>query len=715
MNTFRSGLGRKRLPLAAGLLALACTFVLAACGGSKESSTAPNFKAADLAETASDNWVTNGGSSWNQRYSSLDDIDASNVSQVKGVWRTHLNGSGIAPKYSGEGQPVEYNGVLYVTTGNDDVFAVSVETGKILWEHKSNISQEITTICCGWLNRGVGLGDGRVYLGQLDGKVVALDQKTGEPVWTRQLVSWQRGQTITGAPLYMDGKIYIGTVGAEYGTRNFLEAMDAKTGKSVWRFYTVPGPNDPGGDTWPAGTDEYLHGGAPVWSTPSVDKDAGLMYITTGNAGNDWFGGDRPGDNLYAASIVALDIETGQVKWHFQEVHHDIWDYDTPSPAVLFDVDKDGKTIKGLGVPGKTGWLYLLDRTTGEALYGIDEKPVPQDAEQKTAKTQPIPRTGEFIPHTPAPAADVARVKGEITGPAKKVPVVVAQEMFTPPTTKTMLIYGPGPMGGNNWQPSSYNQKTHMFYVCAARQYLGVQSANNPFTVGKSWTGVGAIAGIAWPEASGTFTAIDATSGEVVWQKTWPDACYSTTSTTAGNVVFVGRNAGELQAYNAENGDLLWSFQTGAGANNAPTIFEHDGKEYLAYLSAGNSLMATAHGDSVWLFGLDGTMGPAATPGKGQGTEHKGEGGGKSTSNNAGDATAGKAVFNDNCAVCHGALATGGNGGPDLTAIPAAKSQPKVVAQVLNGGGGMPAFKGQLSTKQVNDVSAYVTEKLTNK
>ena len=269
----------------------------------------------------------------NQRYSTLDDIDTSNVAQLKGVWRTHLNGSGVAAKYSGESQPIVQDGVIYITTGNDDVFAVSVDSGKILWEHKSNIGQEISTICCGWLNRGVAIGDGRVYLGQLDGKVVALDPDTGGTLWTRQLVQWQQGQVITGAPLFLDGKIYIGVVGADYGTRGFLEAIDAETGDSVWRAYMVPDPGEPGSETWPQNSPAYLRGGASIWSTPAYDEDLNLLYVTTGNAGNDWFGGDREGDNLYAASIVAIDKDSGKIKWGFQEVHHDIWDYDSPCCA----------------------------------------------------------------------------------------------------------------------------------------------------------------------------------------------------------------------------------------------------------------------------------------------------------------------------------------------------------------------------------------------
>jgi alcohol dehydrogenase (cytochrome c) len=694
---------RRRLVVQAGVVAVAAAAVLllAGCGSDGGS---------EMAGAGSD-WSTNGGTMTNQRYSTLDEIDTSNVAQLKGVWRTHLNGSGVAAKYSGESQPIVQDGVIYITTGNDDVFAVSVDSGKILWEHKSNISQEISTICCGWLNRGVAIGDGRVYLGQLDGKVVALDKDTGGTVWSRQLVQWQKGQVITGAPLFLDGKIYIGVVGADYGTRGFLEAIDAGSGDSVWRAYMVPGPGEPGSETWPRNSPAYLRGGASIWSTPAYDEDLNLLYVTTGNAGNDWFGGDREGDNLYAASIVAIDKDSGKIKWHFQEVHHDIWDYDSPAAPVLFDVDQNGDTVKGIGAPGKTGWLYLLDRANGEPLYGIDEKPVPQNAEQKTAKTQPFPRNGEFIPHGPPTAKGIARVKSEITGAAKNLPVVVAKEMFTPPSTKHMLIYTPGPQGGNNWEPTSYSQDTQMFYVCAAVQTVGVASADLEFVEGKSFAGIGAIAGIGYNESSGTLTAIDATGGSVAWQKTWPDACYSGTVTTAGNLVFVGRNSGELQAYDARNGNQLWSFQTGAGANDTVSVFEQDGKEYVAFLSAGNSLMASAHGDSLWLFSLDGTMGPAPAPGAGSGTGHAGEGGEQGT----GDPAAGKTVFADNCAGCHGVSGTGGNGGPDLTAIPSAKDEATVMKQVQNGGGGMPAFKGTLTQKQIQDVTAYVTQEITNK
>ena len=678
-------------------------------GGTEEIAMAPNFSADDQLAAPTDDWPTAGGNLWNERYSPLTQIDTSNVSQLKGVWRTHLNGSGVGAKYSAESQPVVYKGVIYVSTGDDDVFAVSATTGKILWSYTSGISQEITTVCCGWLNRGVAIGDGRVYLGQLDGKVVALDQQTGKPVWTRQLVKWQLGQTITAAPIYVDGTIYIGVVGAEYGTRSFLQALDAATGKPSWRWYTTAGPGEPGGDSWPAGSKEYLRGGATIWQAPAVDPKLGLLYFSTGNAGSDWFGGQRPGKNLYAASIVALDLKTGKLKWYFQQVHHDIWDLDSASPVVLFDAGGH----QGIAQASKTGWLYMLDRATGKPLYGIPERPVPQNAAQKTWPTQPIPANGEFTPHGPVPAADVARVKKQAVGPLAKVPVVVQKVPFTPPPPGKLLIYGNGPQGGVNWQPISFNEKTKMIYVCSAVSWVGFEAAYVPFKgAGKSYTGVAGAAGVAWPEGSGTFTAIDATSGKTVWQKRFPEPCYAGTATTAGNLVFVGRNAGELQAYDATNGKQLWSFQTGAGANNTSTIFQMDGKEYVAFLSGGNSLGATPHGDSLWLFGLDGTLGPAQAPGKGSGVAHAGEGGGKGATSK-GDAAAGKTVFANNCVSCHGPDGHGGNGGPDLTTIPSAKNLKTVLTQVENGGGGMPAFKGQLTPKQIADVAAYVTQKIT--
>jgi outer membrane protein assembly factor BamB len=293
--------------------------------------------------------------------------------------------------------------------------------------------------------------------------------------------------------------------------------------------------------------------------------------------------------------------------------------------------------------------------------------------------------------------------------------------MYTP-YWRTPVAFTPGPQGGTNWQPSSYNPNTHMFYVCAqsgptanrantaepAKQKAG---GPQPATIGSTIT----IAG-GFGSNVGTFSAIDATTGKIAWQKRWPESCYAGSTTTKGNVVFIGRSDGRLQAYDARNGKLLWNWQTGAGANNAPTIVERNGKEYVVFYAGGNALAASPHGDNLWLLGLDGTMKPAAAPGGGQGVGHAGESNPQSGSkqNGVGDANAGKQVFAANCAVCHGATGHGGNGGPDLTSIPSAKNLQTVVGQVTNGGGGMPPFKGTLSDKQISDVATYVVSDITH-
>lgn len=514
------------------------------------------FSENELAAEPTANWITNGGSLANQRFSPLTEINASNVARLRSVWRIHLGGAGIAARYSAESQPLEYRGVIYVSTGIDDVFAVSADDGKILWEHRAHLGK-LSTICCGWINRGVALGDGKVYIGQLDGKLVALDQMSGNVVWSTPLEPWQSGYTITSAPLYVDGMVITGLAGGAYGIRGRVTAFDAETGKEVWRFYTIPGPGQTGYESWPQTGNVWLRGGAPVLQTPSADPRLGLLYFSTGNAGPDNDGSKRAGKNLFAASIVAVDLKTGRLRWYYQMVHHDIWDYDAPAATVLFNAMIDGRPVRGIGEPEKTGWLYLLDRTNGKPIFPIPERPVPQDARQKTWPTQPIPGTTEFVPH--------------------RLPN--AQAYF-----KEMTIIPPGSVGGTNGPPSTYNPNTHTLYGCAQ---IGVD------------------------KDTGIFSAFDVTTGKMVWQKVWPgDSCYSGPAATAGNLVFVGRNRAELQAYNAGNGELLWTFQTGAGANGMPTIFRRNGHEYLTYYAGGNALAATPHGDYLWLFGLDGKLGP---------------------------------------------------------------------------------------------------------
>jgi alcohol dehydrogenase (cytochrome c) len=685
-------------------------------------SRAPAFTLSQLAAEPAEDWITNGGSLMNQRYSPLAEITTNNVASLKGVWLTHLRNSAVAAKYSAESQPLEYKGVIYVPTGEDDVFAVSVASGRILWQYKAHLDQRISTVCCGWESRGVALGDGKVYIGQLDGRLVALDQMTGRRVWSTQVGDWKQGYSITSAPLYVDGRIVTGISGGEFGIRGRVTAYDAATGKEAWRFYTIPGPGQKGHETWPAKGNAWKHGGAPVWQTPSVDPKLGLLYFSTGNAGPDNDGSHRAGDNLYAASIVAVDARDGTYKWHYQMVHHDIWDYDAPSPTVLFDATINGRVVHGIGEAEKTGWLYLLDRTNGKPIFPSPEKAVPQNTHQKTAKTQPFPSYPPYVPHVPS-RVQVAAVKKALKAVAKQgaspPKVIVAKSMYTP-YWKTVTVLTPGPQGGTNWQPSSYDPQTHMFYVCAQSGITGDTAETKQPAKQKKGGAVQTTLGSTltlgggFGQNVGSFTAIDATTGRIVWQKHWPESCYASSTATAGGLVFIGRSTGVLLAFDARTGKQLWSFQTGAGANNGPTIFRHDGKQYLVFYAGGNALAASAHGDRLWLFGLDGKLGQARPPGAGAGVGHAGETPGTNGST-AGDAGAGRGVFSDNCSSCHGLSGQGGNGGPDLRSRPGAQNVKRVEAQVTNGGGGMPAFKGTLTPKQIRDVAAYVVSKIAKK
>ncbi len=323
-----------------------------------------------------------------------------------------------------------------------------------LWEHRANLEEATgTVVCCGWTSRGVAHGDGRIYSGQLDGKLVALDAKTGAVAWSVQAERWQDGFSITSAPLYYDGLVITGFSGAELGVRGRVKAFDARDGKLVWTFYTIPGRGEPGNETWPQDNELWQHGGGTVWHTPASIPSSGSSIFSTGNPGPDFNGAVRAGDNLYTSSIVAVEVKTGRYRWHFQQVHHDIWDFDSPSPVVLFDLEIDGRQRKGLAQPSKTGWVYLLDRTDGTPLVGIDEQPVPQEPRQATAATQPYPRGDAFVPQD----LDIA---------PEGYPLVNGGKIFTPYWTD-YVIAKPGILGGANWPPSSYDPTTGYLYVCA--------------------------------------------------------------------------------------------------------------------------------------------------------------------------------------------------------------------------------------------------------
>ena len=557
--------------------------------------------AANLTAPPTTSWPTNGGNWYNQRYSPLSAINRDNVKDLKGVWRTQLGGSGVGPQYSGAAQPIVMDGVVYVSTGANDVFAISVESGAILWSYKANLPN-VTTVCCSWSNRGVAIGDGKVFQGQLDGKIVALDQKTGAVVWSIQAERWEEGLTITNAPLYYDGLLISGFTGAEYGARGRVKAYDAKDGTLRWTFYTIPGPGERGHETWPQDNEIWMDGGGTVWQTPALDPNLGLLYFSTGNPGPDFNGGVRAGDNLFTSSIMALDVRTGAYRWHYQQVRHDLWDYDSGNPVILFDLPYNGVLRRAIAQASKTGWVYILDRVSGEPLVGIDDRPVPQEPRQATAATQPYPRGDAFVPQS----IDVA---------PEGTTLVNGGAIFTPYWTDYVAAK-PGIGGGTNWPPSSYDPRSGYFYVCAsdrASVFRAWEIAPDRPVEGVEY--IGGDFGSHPIPGLGVFAALDMRTNKLVWQQQWSEPCYSGSVVTAGGLVFVGRNDGRLTALSSQDGAKLWEFQTGAGMNAPASVFEHGGKQYVVALSAGSVFARSVKGDSVWLFALDGTLDPVS-PGK---------------------------------------------------------------------------------------------------
>ena len=650
----------------------------------------PAFTNSSLKELPIENWLTNGGNVYNQRYSPLTDINRENVEDLNGVWHMDL-GSGLDQRYSGEAQPLVYDGVIYVITGADDVFAISVDTGAILWKYEAGLNPDIDTICCGWTSRGVGMGDGKIFVGQLDGKLLALDQKTGDISWSIQAEKWEEGYSITSAPLYYNGLVITGFAGAEYATRGRVKAYDANDGSLVWTFYTVPGPGEFGHDTWSQENDVWKYGGGTVWQTPAIDPDLGLIYFSTGNPGPDFNGSVRPGDNLFTASVVAVDVMTGKYRWHYQQVHHDIWDYDAPTPVILFDMERDGKSEKAIVATNKTGWAYILDRETGEPLIGIQEKPVLRDERQLTSPTQPYPVGDAFVPQQ----IDIAPRGFELVNDGK---------IFTP-FWQTPLALKPGARGASNWPPSSYDPTSNLLYICSSDTigaFVSAEVGDGETEAGTFYIG-GKFGSSEIPNL-GIFTAMDMRTNKIVWQQRWADTCYSGSITTAGKLVFVGRNDGNLMALNSDNGKQLWEFQTGAGMNSTVSTFEYKGEQYIVAYAAGNVFAGSTRGDELWLFSLNGEIEEGLPPGSSLITNANAD-----HSNRVADLESGREVYVSTCTFCHGDTGAGGQNGPTLRNLDDSNLTQLVIQQGRNQ---MPPFAGILSADKIQDVSAYIISEL---
>jgi quinohemoprotein ethanol dehydrogenase len=674
------------------------------------SRTAPAFNAAQLKAAPTDAWITNGGNLHNQRYSPLSQINRENVATLKAEWRASLRGSGLHPRSGNQAQPIVYDGVIYIMTGENDAFAVSVESGEVLWEHKANIDPKAARPCCSWVGRGLAIGAGKVYVGQLDAKLVALDQHTGKVVWSIQAEDPTKGYAIASAPLYYDGMVITGFAGSDMGTRGRLKAYDAKDGKLRWTFYTVPGPGEFGHETWPQNSDVWKYGGAAIWQTPAIDPDLGMIYFTTANPGPVLNGNIRGGDNLFSVSMVALNVKTGKYRWHFQQVHHDIWDYDSPNPVILFDAPYGGVQRKGVAQAAKTGWIYILDRITGAPLIGIEEQPVMQEPRQKTSPTQPHPVGDALVPQY-------------IDIPPEGFDLVNEGRIFTPFTDKPVLWK---PLAAVNWPPSSYDPETHLMYVCATDSFWGAQGGDPDYPVEPGALYSGSVVARVAGARRGVFAVVDLKTNRIAWRQQWVDTCYSGSVVTAGGLLFIGRNDGRLTALDKGNGKKLWEFQTDGGVNAPASVFEHKGKQYVVVLAGGTALAGSKRSDGLWLFSLQGKKEsmprgsaepaprgppPGTPPGAAAPPAVAAPGApspAAATTTRAPDIEKGKDIYNTTCVVCHGPTGQGGtHGGAKLTN---ALTREAITTVVANGRNDMPAFGSAFTAEQMQDMTAYVLQ-----
>ena len=508
-----------------------------------------------------------------QRYSPLKQINTGNAAKLRPIWAYSLNNP-----QSQESQPIVYQGVMYVTTHNSTV-ALNPVTGKQIWKQEFDLPQDVFKMaCCGILNRGVAIYEGKLFRSTLDAHVVAMDAKTGKQLWKSKAADYQNGQAMTSAPLIANGVLLTGIAGGEYGTRGFIDGWDPETGKQLWRFYTTAAPDQKGGDTWPG--DTHLKGGAPTWLTGAYDPDLDLVYWGTGNGGP-WNPNARKGDNLYIASVVAIRPKTGELVWHYQFSPNDPYDYDATEVGMLVDMKVGGKDRKVLTQANRNGFMYVLDRANGELLAAnpyvkvnwadrIDLKtgrPVHSEIDKKA-------RAGEDV------------------------------EIF------------PSVLGGKNWTPMSWNPATGLAYANTLNVSWPYQLAKPEYKKGEWYLGVN-FRGVNLPknEPHGYLSAIDPMTGKSKWQMAWPgQPSMAGTLSTGGGLVFTGAATGEFIAVDANNGKKLYEFQTSSGIIGLPVTYELNGKQYVTVVSGAGGVWALVGdermsqvpaGGSVWTFALE--------------------------------------------------------------------------------------------------------------
>jgi len=480
------------------------------------------------------NWLTYSGNYQGHRHSSLSEIAVSNVSRLSVKWAHQF-----ADRQT-EASPIVVDGVMYVSGPNTAV-ALDARTGVVLWEWKRPVPSDYRNIGFGRVNRGPAVLDGTLYVATLDCFLVALNLKNGAVRWSTKVADYKPGYSMTLAPLAIRGKVLVGVSGGEAGIRGFVDAYDAKTGKQAWRFYTIPGPGEPGHETWTG--DTWKTGGGSTWVTGSYDPKLNLVYWGIGNPGPDWNGDPRPGDNLYTCALVALDGDTGKLKWHFQFTPHDTHDWDSTHVPILFEAPIRGVNRELVAVANRNAFYYVLDRRTGEFVAGR-----------------------QYAKQTWARGLD-----------DKGRPMVIPG---TDPTEEGILVY-PNLNGATVWFSPSYSPQTGLFYV-ATREIGAVYfKRKQDFKEGTYFAG-GGEKELPVDESWGAIRALNATTGEKKWEFKLHSPPWAGVLSTAGGLVFSGSDEGEFYALDAASGAPLWNFQTGGQIAANPISFSVDGRQRIA-------------------------------------------------------------------------------------------------------------------------------------
>ncbi len=539
----------------------------------------------DLENAADDNssWLTYGRDYYAQRFVDLEQITPANVNRLQAAWVFATGGENRGLQAT----PLLHNGVLYISADGSRVFAIDARTGKKLWSYDPQIGKEVERVyCCGAINRGLALWGELVYIGTLDARMVALNKDTGALVWDTEVIDWEQGYSITGAPLVVKDMVLTGVAGGEYGIRGFVKAFDAESGELRWTAYTIPGPGEPGNETWPG--DTWKNGGGPTWTTGVYDPSLNLVYWNTGNAAP-WNCRVRQGDNKWTASTIAIDADTGNIDWGFQYTPWDCWDYDAVSTPVLADVELgDYGLVKALFHHDKNGFFYALDRTNGEFIYG--EPIVPG-----------INWAFGLDPVTGRPDVNMDMVA--VSGGPEVGPIIPSLE------------------GAIDWQPLAYNPELEYLYFMSNQWAMGYkfweEDTFQPPTSGEWYLGADYQQYLT-SDNPGNFVAFDVVKREVVWRAASPAPFWAGAVATSTGLVFTGDMRGYFMAFDAHSGTLLWQFQTGSGIIGSPITYELDGTQYVAVPSGGIGGDMTFYytepkAGNLWVFALDGG-GPARVP-----------------------------------------------------------------------------------------------------